>query len=127
MRRTEILTTLIETRRHVAAGWIQFGWEDERGCCLIGALNRACDALNLDSVDDYEIHLAVYNRIRAQLPEIGENTPLMAWNDAPGRTQAEVLDACDRAIAAMLAERGGARADEAALAFAPRERELEAV
>jgi hypothetical protein len=37
--RTRILTALIETRQHVAAGWVQWVWKDEGGCCLVGALS----------------------------------------------------------------------------------------
>jgi hypothetical protein len=119
--RTRILTALIETRQHVAAGWVQWVWKDEGGCCLVGALRRACnlDLVSRNMDDDYWVYRALHDRLMAQLPEIGEHTPLMLWNDMEGRTQADVLDVIDRAIAKMLAER------EPSLAPAAHERELE--
>jgi hypothetical protein len=102
--RTEILTTLIEARRIVAAGWIQWAWEDERGRCLMGAINHASD--------DCAVLSAAYDRLKAQLPWADSAEPLMAWNDSDGRTQAEVLDLLDRAIADMMREKAPAPAVE---------------
>jgi hypothetical protein len=113
--RTEILTTLIEARRVIAAGWTQGVWEDERGCCIMGALNLACG----ERVD-YDVYLAAWERVRAQVPGLeGRCSTLMLWNDTAGRTQAEVLEVFDRAIAQMMREREGS------LAPAARERELD--
>jgi hypothetical protein len=112
--RTEILTTLIEARRVIAAGWTQWAWADERGCCIMGALNLACG----ERVD-YDVYLAAWKCVMAQVPDSDQCPTLMHWNDTEGRTQAEVLDLLDRAIAQMMREREGS------LAPAPRERELE--
>jgi hypothetical protein len=40
--RTRILTTLIEARQCIAAGWTQWVWKDEDGCCIVGRAQCAC-------------------------------------------------------------------------------------
>lgn len=118
--RTKILTTMIETRQLVDAGWIQWGWEDERGYCLVGALKHTCRVSDyVFAVEDYAVYRAVHDRLRAQLPASARRSSLMGWNDALSRTKAEVLDLCDRAIAQMMRE------SDVSLAPTARERELE--
>jgi hypothetical protein len=119
--RTEILTALIETRRLIDAGWVQWIWEDDkRGYCLVGALKHTCSVSEyVFSVEDYTVYRAAHDRLRAQLPASARRFSLMGWNDELSRTKAEVLDLLDRAIAEMM------RGRDSSLAPAVRERELE--
>jgi hypothetical protein len=100
---TDILST---ARKLIEAGWIQdtfaedmFGnpvySTDAAACrwCLSGALNKA------DDVYDRPGPLAVY-AFEAIKDEIGEHD-IEAWNDAPDRTQDEVLALIDRVIAKL--------------------------
>jgi hypothetical protein len=74
--RTKILTTMIETRRLIDAGWIQCGWEDESGYCLVGALKRTCNVSDyIFSVEDYTVYRAVHDRLMAQLPASARGKP----------------------------------------------------
>jgi hypothetical protein len=56
----------------------------------------AYGAIRVDGVHDHELQL--FFRAIGAMDSIG------TWNDAPGRTHAEVLDAFDRAIALAEAE-----------------------
>jgi hypothetical protein len=66
------------------------------GFCLLGALERATNA-------DREIYRLAYERVHDVVRP--GCLSLMLWNDTPDRTQAEVLNALDRAIAAMMREK----------------------
>lgn len=81
-------------RALVTEGWTQFSSRaviDGQDCyCVMGALNSA--ARTLGAMD--AVHLA----IQRALGIIGTGA-VTTWNDAPGRTQAEVLAAFDKAIA----------------------------
>lgn len=68
--------------------------------CVSGALNRALHTPNHDRRDYF-----TFFRARAALAQIVGADPavigqIVVWNDHPERTQAEVLAAFDRAIAA---------------------------
>ena len=89
--------TTCELRKKAAAviqerGWCQDDYEDNGAVCTIGALNVAAGR----TPDDEDLE---------QLSSVAESMGLFvlggiaAWNDAPDRTQAEViarlLDGCD--------------------------------
>lgn len=93
-----VIEVLTEARALVEQGWTQrawardrFGnagmWDEPTACewCLVGALASAGFGSG-------------YNSAWKILREL-TGDPLSAFNDAPGRTQAEVLDLLDRAIA----------------------------
>lgn len=64
-------------------GWVQGALRDSTGrVCLVGALYAAC---SFAANDPYR---AAYNR----LMKFSGSGNLAAWNDAPGRTKAEVLE-----------------------------------
>lgn len=72
-----------------AFGWIQgtFG-NIESGFCALGAIGRAEDELGRIGTDLEPLHAAIRHASG------GQATPsIVVWNDAPGRTQAEVVTA----------------------------------
>ena len=75
-------------RDRIASGWTQGTYENDQGeVCLVGGLQ----------------HLAVpYVQRRAAqdcIDTVLNTSDWVGWNDAPGRTQGEVLAMMDRAIA----------------------------
>ena len=83
------LSTVLELRREAAElierlGWVQGNWVSRRGeVCLEEALNRVCRYQPLDLVG------ALKDGLGREL----DSWDLTQWNDAEGRTQAEVLAA----------------------------------
>jgi hypothetical protein len=79
---------LIAGRRNIEAGWVQNFTRTRNGVCVIGALgnyyNRAVDLL-----------LAAVAQVD---PEAFRTRNITAFNDRPGRTKQEVLEAFDRAV-----------------------------
>lgn len=88
------LEILKRGRERVAAGWCQraMGGAERGAYCLVGSF------LDADELPFGRCLKAV----SLELPE-GFQDPLK-WNDAPGRTQAEVVALFDRAIARLEAE-----------------------
>ena len=81
---------LIEARKLVEKGWYQ--GRDIVGCvCATDAIMTACRSGGGSPTEAF-YHLRRANNIPIYIGIIG-------WNDAPGRTQAEVLAAFDKAIA----------------------------
>lgn len=91
----EILTT---ARAHVAAGWVQGRmkletYSAEPPCyCAVGAV-YACGVADREGEDDaiHLLHCACHEHDRTL-------HNVIAFNDAPGRTQADVLAVYDTAI-----------------------------
>jgi hypothetical protein len=103
--RTEILTTLIEARQCIAAGWTQNHMEKDGKRCIVGALSEACIPKTIPHRSRAnDIYNDAYDAIRAEIPEEFKGLSLMTWNDRDGQTQREVLDVFDRAIAKMMRE-----------------------
>lgn len=106
---------LIGARARVARGWTQgayardaqgrelsCSWHPDTECmCAVGAIlasrGRASEACAVD---------ALLASILDQIPFQSDlpMTRIIRWNDAPSRTQADVLAAFDRAIAALQEE-----------------------
>jgi hypothetical protein len=95
--RSEPLLALIEARRLVAGCWTRSssGVDGDGvsvscmsptavGFCLLGAIERATNA-------DRKIYRLAYERVHDVVRP--DCLSLMLWNDTPGRTQAEVLNA----------------------------------
>lgn len=61
--------------------------------CLLGALGRAQHDLNLPDVPCYEVEHQLCQLVS------GRHAPLYLWNNAPERTQEDVLALFDRALA----------------------------
>ncbi len=82
-------------RALVARGWTRGVYHrqhcDEPCYCLVGAIVH----VTKQSGPRYEAY--------ATLAKLADTTMdgLVGWNDAPGRTQAEVVDLFDRALAAL--------------------------
>lgn len=70
--------------------WQKYGYafSDDGPYCLVGALIRAARNYPTD---------AVYAEAYRVLEAIVGNNSVSGWNDAPGRTHSEVLDALYRA------------------------------
>lgn len=87
---------LEKARRFVANGWCQGDYIKGDRLCLFGALNLAvgvqvdCDEKPSDFDND------LYRRLGAAAGVPYDE--LVWWNDAPERTQAEVVAAFDKAI-----------------------------
>lgn len=90
---------LVQARALVAAGW----WQRDPvpGCyCLATALMEIYEsdpALRMKTLDQAIAALVVATAVA---PGRGCESSLIAWNDAEGRTRADVLAAFDRAIEA---------------------------
>ena len=97
---TEVTELLTEARARIARGWTQGAsardvtgsvtraWAEEAVCwCAMGAV--ACRD------DDWTTAEPAWAALRAA---VGGETWVSEWNDAPGRTQADVLALYDRAI-----------------------------
>lgn len=80
------LLVLEKARERIARGWCQNWFSDDRGgLCIIGALSEAVGSKG--DMKPWAILLGFDFR-----------NPASTWNDAPGRTQQEVLDRFDAAI-----------------------------
>lgn len=99
LKNAAALRVLRRARPLIAAGWTQYAFaKDDVGAtvnssspnavcwCSLGAINAS-----IEMTGEYDAAKNVLSRVA------GEN--IGVWNDAPGRTQAEVLALFDRAIA----------------------------
>lgn len=98
-------------RERVAKGWCQ-GWfaKDAAGeetleelgdaCawCVRGAIYASAKHGEPESVS---AEMALHDTLKDSGAALSVVGPLEEWNDAPGRTQAEVLDLFDRTIARL--------------------------
>ena len=106
-----VAATLAEARKLIAQGWTQgdfYSDEDGSGCyCLAGAVGAAeAASVNLPKG---RVKFVFYSRSKSvqalsdYLGGIARGAAAVdlvtGWNDAPGRTQEEVLALIDRAIA----------------------------
>jgi hypothetical protein len=104
---------LREARALCEAGWTQDNYADlndnEETCyCASGAIGLvACNDIDAGDFDIDEQDPAYRSVIAALGAAVGckHSYEIARWNDAPERTQAEVLAAFDKAI--QLAEQGG--------------------
>ena len=74
-------------------GWVQVTFADAGGLCPIGAIHRVPQSALRDQDTAKQLY-AVAVGIDGECP-----WNVIGWNDAPGRTPEEVLEAFDRAIA----------------------------
>lgn len=79
---------LTEARELVSKGWVQGEYERDGCYCLVGAINE----VRGDSHGYAEAIGTMFKLIGNSLSD---------WNDMPERTQAEVVAAFDKAIAAV--------------------------
>lgn len=113
----------IEALRAIKARILRHGWQQGgehttevdnayEGClCLIETLAVVLfDKSELPRRPD-PVRFGTYGRaasaLREEIAEVSLYTGIIGWNDAPGRTEAEVLALIDRAIARL--ENGGSR------------------
>ena len=77
---------------------VEFGWQQGKQgghgepCCAMGAITAA--------VTSGDVYHGARDALAAQLVVETGKRWIADWNDAPGRTFAEVLDLLDKAIAA---------------------------
>jgi hypothetical protein len=108
------VAVLVAARALVARGWTQYAWaKNERGetvlasatdavrWCAGGAIRLAGMQLGLSTEGAVEALLGV---IGAPVTGRLEHHAVAPWNDAPERTQEEVLEAFDKAIARQRGE-----------------------
>ena len=88
----ETTKLLIEGRAKVERGWIQGAYCTVDGVCMTGALGYGGDGV-------FDIELDILDAATKRLEAATGWCPVTLWNDVPGRTQAEVIAAYDRAIA----------------------------
>ena len=94
VRESDTVEVLKAARGSVEKHWCQYGTcydGNTVGVCVIIALGNAAQWPN---GNDYD---AARKYFRAAVP-LPKTISVPEWNDAPGRTQAEVLAAFDRAI-----------------------------
>lgn len=90
LRTTELLNDLTAAREYIARGWCQYACyaPNVDGGCLFAAVRdvtRGWDGnLRFRQLNDW---------VQAHIPD---GLPMSHWNDAPGRTQAEVLALLDQ-------------------------------
>jgi hypothetical protein len=96
----DTLMTLIEARRLIESGWIQYEARNRKGHCLSGALFNASGCLPGEITS--EAYQEAVDLVRSVIFEPKFGGALMLWNDADGRTKADVLDALDQAIATTM-------------------------
>lgn len=95
------LAILIEARAQIEKGWCQGDYEgDNRTCCMVGALNRG-ELIVYQRTSSFS--WPEWSRARSMLKAaVGQSAngdfSLSDWNDIPGRTKGEVLNAFDMAI-----------------------------
>lgn len=100
-----IIQILQEARSYIARGWCAYAYARDTNCSPInpttpdaccwdirGALYKANHQLG------FTYQTALYVTARRALRTSVQSELLEEWNDTPGRTQAEVLAAFDRAI-----------------------------
>ena len=88
MKTSEVLDGAINLLK--TCGWIQGGLGSfSQGYCAFGAIERSATSI-------ITLTLAVL----AAETAIGGRTPLASWNDAPGRTKEQVVEALVKAKAA---------------------------
>lgn len=89
-----------EARARIAEGWVQGQLETADGrCCAWGALECAYDDALEPGLIDFTVLEDAYSKCIGTLRQRvigGQQIPV--WNDAPERTQAEVLAAFDKMI-----------------------------
>lgn len=89
---------LIKARRLIARGWCQGQAREQRlfgnSYCTLGALAKAAGR-------NYYSGKA-FGAIQSEVLKQDYASGIVTWNDAPGRTQQEVLDLFDRAIEGLL-------------------------
>lgn len=74
--------------------WRKGSWLDNSGAsCASGAINRACGFRDGVVTTDEATKQKVREIARAKLIEATGDWCIIGWNDAPGRTHQEVLDA----------------------------------
>ncbi len=88
-----VMGTLLRGRARIAAGWCQNGWHYRGKYCAVGAISL--DAKNWGISGQM---LFARDWLERALPSCGARG-LIHYNDAPGRTQADILALYDRAIA----------------------------
>lgn len=81
----EVTKLLIEGRERIEQGWCQYATRKDGAVCMVGAIYTTVDNTYCDAV--------------RRLQRVIDMVDIVVWNDAPGRTQDEVLDAFDKAIA----------------------------
>lgn len=110
-RRVDLLHSI---RDRIASGWCQRYWAVDRNglaCsandadatawCLSGAFHAGL-ILPFQPLSDSPTWWEAIDRITATIrEEVGADIGMIAYNDAPGRTQEDILRLLDRAIVAL--------------------------
>jgi hypothetical protein len=98
-------------RAKIEQGWTQgaFALDRERGVVPVNSPAAVCwCSLGAIKFADHDLYSDSYFAAEKILGRASGNANIIPWNDAPGRTQAEVLEVFDHAIA--LAESEAAHA-----------------
>lgn len=95
-----------EARERVAEGWVQGQLETADGrCCAWGALECAYDDALEPGIIDFVTLEEAYNKcLRTLKNRVIDGVQIPVWNDAPERTQAEVVAAFDKMIEILESE-----------------------
>jgi|ERR1700677_1000200 len=97
------LIVLERAREKIARGWCQNRWRKDGAVCIVGAIADA-----IDDVDQVAVRRGHNCTHWIDLMDaLGAPRADAIWNDARGRTQAEVLARFDSAIARLSAQPAG--------------------
>lgn len=99
----QVAIDLITARAYlVEHGWCQGTGRDASGrVCALGAIGHSLRDLNGNVEYDRAINAESF---LARLENFSGPGDVAYWNDAPGRTMAEVIDRFDRAIATAICD-----------------------
>jgi len=100
----DVTLLLIAGRQRIEQGWVQKKYEEDGSYCALGAIGIRGNKVLTERVQDscisflykfipHAARVPRYGLIHSPEPQVG------IYNDAPGRTQSEILDLFDRAIA----------------------------
>lgn len=92
---SDVLSVLFAAREAVSRGWCQGTFRDSEGrVCAVGAIRRAAGGDESAVAPGITVNRALDTFIEANdIPWL-----VSSWNDAPNRTQNDVVAAFDRAI-----------------------------
>lgn len=112
MKTSEVLS---DAKDCLARGWVREVMVSPAGYCMLGALDEALKQRRLDTEEHIEAWTSVKEILRQKIFEMfphdvihpcGDSfTCIAEFNDAPGRTRAEVFEVMEKAIAGCV-ERG---------------------
>ena len=89
---SDVADKLAEARARVERAWVQRDYACGTGVCSVGAIQAVVNGDPDDCTCSYMVR-----QVEVFLRKAIDRPSIIAWNDAPGRTQAEVIEAFRKA------------------------------